>query len=60
MIYLCRHVDRFIASFTIEKLEGKRSCDAINKQHGDVMPSSCHGDKDVWYHLYVCCMSTDP
>jgi len=58
MIYLC--IDGFHNIFHHRKLEGKRSRDAISKQHGDVMPSSCHDDKDVKNHLYVCCMSTDP
>jgi len=34
-----------------QKLEGKRSRDAISKQHGDVMPSSYHSEKMLWNAL---------
>ena len=33
----------------------KRSCDAISKQHGDVMPSSCHSD-DAIEPIYSMCL----
>jgi len=39
---------RWIASVPIETGEQKKSCDAISKRHGDVMPSSCHSEKMLW------------
>ena len=27
---------------------GQKDRDAISKQHGDIMPSSCHSEKMLW------------
>jgi len=41
-------VDGFHSICPHRNWRAKRSCDAISKQHGDVMPSSCHSEKMLW------------
>jgi len=45
------------------KWRAKRSCDATSKQHGDVMPSSCHSEKMLWnpsiLHVYQNSIDTE-
>jgi len=40
-----------IAHFIIETA-GQKDRDVISKQHGDVMPFSCHSEKMLWIYLY--------
>ena len=39
------YIDGFHSIFHHRNWRAKRSCDAISRQHGDVMPSSCHSVK---------------
>ena len=41
-------VDGFHSIFHHRNWRAKWSCDAINKQHGDVMPFCCHSEKMLW------------
>ena len=41
------HTDGFHSAVHRRNWRAKISCDAISKQHGDVMSSSCHSEK-VW------------
>jgi len=34
-------------------MDGKRSYDAISKQHGDVMPSSYHSEKMLTWNPFL-------
>ena len=49
-------MDGFHSIFHHRNWRAKRSCDAILKQHRDVMPSSCHSEKMLWNSHVECCM----
>ena len=46
-------IDGFHSIFHHRNQRAKGSCDAIIKQHGDVIPASCDSEKILWHHLSI-------